>query len=659
MDKNDFDIDFDFEKEYGFDPDLFLSEDDDDMDLDAFLNGDNQETEAPEAPAVEEEAAPEAPVTEEEPEEEEEEPEEDLAADFPMHASAPRVAGTTEEEEPQEYADEDEDDEEEYDDDDGEVYDEDGEAPRKARKKLDLSGVKMPQINIPKIQLPNVKDWAIVAAVAHLVDLYLEPLKKVSDESADLDPLDPRVIRRKKREKKRIFKEVYLPAIIAGVALFVIISFFVGAGANAVRAAKLKNEQQKQEAAQQLLEDQAAEARYAEVMAEADRLAAGYDYDAADELLKSFASSTNKFQKEINEKLTSLVAARGELAEITDTSEIPNLSFHVLIADPARAFNKNVAGDLAGSYNKNFVTTAEFEKILNQLYTANYVLVDFDSFIDCQTGVDGNETFHPHSIHLPQGKKPVMITETMVNYFQYMVDVNKDGTPDAGGHGFANKLVVDANGDIKAAYIDENGNSLVGNYDLVPILEDFIKEHPDFSYQGARAILAVTGDEGIFGYRCNTSFVQSVGQDFYDEQVVGAKQIVQALRDKGYTLASYTYSNAKYKDLSTLQIQAEMQNWANQVKPVLGDVNVMVFARASDIDGYSGTSFDALYAAGFRYFLNNGSSPRVDANTTFVRQTRLMVTGEAMAWYSNQFSKYFDCNVILDMSVRGNGPAKS
>ena len=56
----------------------------------------------------------------------------------------------------------------------------------------------------------------------------------------------------------------------------------------------------------------------------------------------------------------------------------------------------------------------------------------------------------------------------------------------------------------------ESVEKLGGQIDFVPILEDFIAEHPDFSYQGARAILAVTGHEGVFGYRCNTSYISSI-----------------------------------------------------------------------------------------------------------------------------------------------------
>ena len=42
-------------------------------------------------------------------------------------------------------------------------------------------------------------------------------------------------------------------------------------------------------------------------------------------------------------------------------------------------------------------------------------------------------------------------------------------------------------------------------------------------------------------------------------------------------------------------------------------------------------------------------------NNTYVRQSRLMVTGENMAWHSDQFSKYFDSAAILN-NLRGNVP---
>lgn len=76
--------------------------------------------------------------------------------------------------------------------------------------------------------------------------------------------------------------------------------------------------------------------------------------------------------------------------EWKDVSQIPNLSFHVLMADPTRAISDAQYG---GLYNRNFVTIDEFSKILDQLYAGGYILIDFDSFISTSTGVDGKESF--------------------------------------------------------------------------------------------------------------------------------------------------------------------------------------------------------------------------------------------------------------------------
>lgn len=655
MDKNDFDLDIDFEEEYGFDPKDFLSEDDD-FDYSDILDEDDPTEDMDATKAYHFDQTPDQNA-----DNDISDADEDLAADFPEHPDHDdEQQNYPDEEAPQAYdAPEEEQDGQEY---DIEEYDEE---PEQGTKKK--GGLKLPKLGgkgKSKKAKSKASEPVKKSVFSKLLDMYMEPVTRYKEESEVLDPLDPRYVRRRKREKKRIFKEVYLPAIIAGLALLLILSFIVGSVSNALTVKKNKDSAAQVEAQQQASAADAAEVEFKRTMAQVESLVTGYDYQGAIDLLNEYLNgyngSNNTFREQAVAKQAALVNEQNQLVELKDVTTIPNLSFHVLMADASRACNKDVSGaDMAGLYNKNFVSVEEFSRILNQLYSSNYVLVDFDSFVYKATGVDGNDEFGAKSIYLPQGKKPVMITETMVNYFEYMVDPDKDGKLDGTGHGFANKLVLDENGDIKAAYVDANGQSLVGNYDLVPVLESFIQEHPDFVYQGARAILAVSGTEGVFGYRTNTSYVSRFGQAFYDNEVIEAKKVVAALREKGYTIASYTYSNQAYRSMTTLQIQTEVTNWTNQITPVLGEVDTMVFARASDIESYSGTTFDVLYKSGIRYFLNSGSSPRVDINKTFVRQTRLMVTGETLAWYSSQFTSYFDSNVVLDVATRGGMPAKS
>jgi len=661
MDKNEFDVDFDFEKEFGLTPeDLMDPELDDDLDLsqfdfdepekvpsaeeddlddiESFLSGsfDEEEAFADDVSLEDDEDFPEDLPPEEE------DPDGDVDLDDTRSFFSDRNKDAA----PAESEDEDFQinesdlfgDSEETGDDSGSDEDEDeDDRPRRTRRES------KPREPSPVVLFLKGAFEKVKAAVLAFVIPPAEPEEVV-------DPNNPRRRRRKKSKLQR-FKEGYLPTIIAGVALILIFSFIVGAISGAIQRGKENQQQASMESQQAENEAAQLEKEAQKVMDEAARLAAGYDYEAAIKMLDSFSGDQSKYQGMITQK-ANYADLQNSMEEWSDPSQIPNLSFHVLIADPSRAWSDQTYGQ---SYNKNFVTTGEFAKILEQLYANNYVLVDYDSFTEKQTALDGAQVYMPDSIYLPDGKKPVMITETMVNYFAYMIDPDKDGTPDAKGGGFASKLVIDANGDIKAEMVNADGQTVVGDYDLVPILEAFIKEHPDFSYRGARATLAVTGYEGVFGYRCNTSYVTDFGNDFYEQECADAKRIVQALRDKGYTIACYSYNNEDYRAFSAQQIKEDIQKWQTQTVPIVGDVDIIVFARTTDIDDYSGAKFKVLHDTGFRVFVNNGNTPYAEVNTNYVRQTRLMVTGNAMGWYSNRFTTYFDCNLVLDSS-RGNIP---
>ena len=642
MSNKDFDIDFDFDEAYGFDDDSDGKQDayddntnpeilsrrssggsfDADGDLDDFLNMGS-------APQVSQE--PQAPV----------EPEEDEWAQDGDFSEAPAQDGSYDQTEEVDYGDPGEYDEgvaedTVYDEEDQGEYPEDSEeedAPKKPKK----------QLKLPKLKIPNF--------FGKFYDLYFAPVLHKELVEEPMDPDNPR--RRRRKTKGQIFKEVYLPPILVCVSLILVLTFVIGSLSNVIDRRRIEKQNQQSQLDASLSQAEQLEAQSQEIVAEAERLAAGYDYDKAIEKLESVGDLTQ--HPDIASKRAEYETAKSALVEYKDPTLIPNLSFHVLIEDMTRA---KADTEFGGSYNKNFVTTGEFSKILTQLYNNGYVLVDFNSFVSAQTDLEGNEKFMVKSIMLPEGKKPVMLTETMVNYFAYMVDGDGDGKADAKGDGFANKLVVDANGDIKAEYIDAAGQTLTGNYDFVPILEDFISQHPDFCYQGARAILAVTGHEGVFGYRCNTAYISSVSQQYYDEQVAGAKTITNALRDKGYTIACYTYKNDAYGKLSAAQIQADLQSWASQVVNVIGQVDTFVFAKQSRLTDYGdgNAAFRAMYTSGFRYFISNDQSPLTEINDTYVRQNRLMVTGENMQHKSSQFSGLFDTNAVLELSTRGSVP---
>lgn len=464
--------------------------------------------------------------------------------------------------------------------------------------------------------------------------------------------------RRRKRTKLEIFKEIYLPYVIAAVAAAVVLFISVGAIHRAVEVHKVNAAIAKQEslAAAELAAQQTEEA--ARLIQEAEALAAGYDYDAAIAKLDSFTGDLTGFSQLLS-KRGDYVQAKSEMVAWSDPGKITNLSFQLLIADPARAFADEEYGE---AYNRNYVTTDEFSKILQQLYDNGYILVSMRDMVTSTVNEDGSTSLSAATLYLPNGKKPLVLTQCGVNYYTYMTDGDGDGLPDKDGAGFASRLTVDGNGRIVNEMIDTEGNSLTGAFDLVPILDAFIEEHPDFSYRGARAVLAVTGYDGVFGYRTDSDTMEDAEADYYNEQVMGAQTVVQALRDEGYEIACYSYDHLRYGDQSASSIEDDLDDWSSEVTPVLGDVGILVYPYGSDIeeyhaDAYSGDRFDVLRDAGFRYFvgMDNSTPSWADVNEDYFRQTRRLVSGVYMAYTPEMFSDLFDASLVLNPQ-RGTVP---
>lgn len=468
-------------------------------------------------------------------------------------------------------------------------------------------------------------------------------------------PVNPR---RRKKTRAEIIKENYLPTIIIGVTVILCTIFIITSIVRADARRKAHEEEVAASiAAQEELKRQH-DAMAASLLAQAQEHADAYDYQTAIDTIDSFTGDITAYP-ELLDKLAEYKDLKSKLVLWNDPNKVVNLSFQVLIADSSRAYKDST---YASSYNRNFVTITEFSKILEELYANNYILVGLDDVYETQTDANGNTTYTPKDLYLPAGKKPLILTQTQINYYFYMTDSNGDKIPDAKGAGFASKLIVDESGNLVNTYIDASGNELVGAYDMVPILESFVKNHPDFSYKGAKAILAVTGFDGVFGYRTYAGAANTFGQEAYDAEVADAKQLVNALRNAGYEIACYTYDNIPYGSSSVNSIKADLRKWENEVVPILGNVRTFVFAKNSDIGSknapYSGQVYSELRINGYSIFLgfaNDDGSTWSYEGEQYVRMGRIMVSGSNMAHNSSWFDGIFDPAKILD-SNRGNIP---
>lgn len=442
--------------------------------------------------------------------------------------------------------------------------------------------------------------------------------------------------RRRKRTKMEIFKQSYLPAIIV---LLVIILFIVFA-ASSIRRSKEKREQAIQdsiaaeESREAMLATQAKEVEA--ILTKARAQAVGYDYEAAIATIESFSGNEYDFP-DLLELRDECRTALQSVVAWSDPTRIVHLGFNLLVEDGSRAFSDKNNG---ASYQWNYLTTKEFSAILEQLYANGYVLVGLEDVITKVTLTDGTSSYSANTIYLPEGKTPILISQSHVNYYSYMTDGDGDGTPDRNGDGFASRLILDDSGNFTCEMVNTAGETVTGAFDLVPILENFLKAHPDFSYRGARPILAVSGYDGVFGYR--------------DDQLSQATSLVQALKDTGYTIACNTYENMAYGLIGPETMDKDLTNWRENITPVLGEVTVLAYAKNSDIAvagvSYDGEKYQLLKEAGFCFFLGfcDSGSPWVELSADYVRQGRLMVTGNSLKGTPEHFEGMFDAASVID-----------
>lgn len=377
-----------------------------------------------------------------------------------------------------------------------------------------------------------------------------------------------------------------------------------------------------------------------QLIALSDRQAAMYDYDGAVETLtaSSFAQDP-QVQAKIQEYQTT-----ASTCVAFDNSQVTHVFFHILCVDTERAFTNDAAGK---DFNQVMTTIPEFEAILQQMYDRGFVLVGLHDMAEIQIQEDGTEKMVKKQIMLPPGKKAFVMSEDDVCYYEYME-----------GKGFADKMVLDENGKLKLQYTDAAGNVSIGDYDIVPILDNFIEQHPDFSYKGAKAIIAFTGYNGVLGYRTDETYDESSpnrdpsmkANPNIAEDRETCKVLMQALVDDGYELASHSWGHLNFTNRELATLQKDTDRWERNVETLMpGNCDIILYPFGADIADWhpyttDNEKFNMLQNAGFRYFCNVDSNPAwVQFGSNFVRQGRRNLDGYRM-WmdYSGQDSKLSD-----------------
>ena len=430
-----------------------------------------------------------------------------------------------------------------------------------------------------------------------------------SPEEIDVTkPLVPK--RRRRKSQQQIFKEKYLPFLILGVSVVLCLSFILGSISRGRERAAAKAQEER---IAQLLKDEAESLK-----SRAAAMAAEYDYENAMKTLASYSGGLVGHQELMN-LYNSYKTALSQLVVWDNLAEIPNLSFRTLMADLQKAA---ADPDRGSRYKKNYITTDEFSRILNQLYENGYVLVSLYDFAVPVTAEDGSVGVNRTSIRLPEGKKPIILTQEGVNFYSH---TEKSG-------GFADCLAVSAEGELTCRMGESEGA-----FDFVPVLNAFLAEHPDFSYEGARATIAVSGYEGLFGLSL--------------DQSEAIKAVADKLRQQGYDIACYTYADMEYADYGVAGLQEDLDKWTAEIAPILGETDILVYPTGGDVKGqeaYTGSKYEALHGFGFRYFVgvNNGASWGMTTGE-YARQQRTLVTGANLSEHPEWYAGMFDAATVL------------
>lgn len=397
-----------------------------------------------------------------------------------------------------------------------------------------------------------------------------------------------------------------------------------------------------------------------DIINQAKTLAVQYDYDGAINLLSTVENYTE--DADIISLLAEYEAAKSNLVA-TSPYNVTHIFFHSLVVDPARGFS--LTGDSGwdngtAGFCQWMTTVDEFNAIMNQMYERGYVLVSINDLVDKTIDENGVVHITAKDIYLPQGKIPFVLSLDDLSYY-HSYD----------GRGCATKMIVGEDGTPTCEYVDANGEGHVGSYDCVPLLDDFIEQHPDFSYKNAKGTIALTGYNGILGYRTDYCYRDRVdltsdqqawldaNPNFdWNAECEQAKQVADAIKADGWTFASHTWGHIRIGDASLESLQTDTQKWLDYVKPLIGDTDIIIFAHGQDLanwdEDYASTAkFQYLKSVGFDIYCNVDSTQYfVQIEDQFLRMGRRNLDGyrlwQAVYGGNDKVSDLIDAASVFD-----------
>lgn len=356
------------------------------------------------------------------------------------------------------------------------------------------------------------------------------------------------------------------------------------------------------------------------IIPKVDSLIRKYDYASAKILLDEIYPFISEEDMEA-QKLYKVCTEFQKL--VPYTGPIEHIFFHPLIAYPELAFDGDSISD---GFDKYFVTVPEFKRVIEQLYDNNYLLID----IRLVYGSDSKGNVTPKKLMLPKGKKPIILSMDDYNFLKYMrkngcvygLTLNKEG----------NVVTYTDSKNGKRTYSDDN--------EIVPILDKFVKEHPDFSFGGMKGVIALNGYEGALGFPTD-----EVNSPNYSKTLEAARAVANRLKETGWIFACHSYSHYSPSKRTYAQFKYDVDKWIKEVVPVVGKTDVYIYPFGEQIKAKD-PKFQYMLKSSYRIFCGVASKPYLKFYDKYAVQMRRNIDGISLG--DKRLLDMFDVSKIID-----------
>lgn len=321
------------------------------------------------------------------------------------------------------------------------------------------------------------------------------------------------------------------------------------------------------------------------------------------------------------------------------------ISIKPLIINAALAFDGDAYSQAAAD---SMLTAGEFSAMLEQLYANNYILVDSSKIYTADRKLN--------QLLLPAGKKPLVLVLEGLNYY-----ASRRAT------GNCWDLVLDEGGEVCAEYPDSSGQMVIDRQgEAIGLLDLFVKAHPDFSLDGAKGTISLTGYECIFGAITDADQLDDRNKALLDNGMAGISltedeiaenyqrvaEIIERLKTTGWLFASSTYGFIDARNLELEKIQADTRKWLNQVGALTGEVTFLNYPNGSFLNGSDPRSI-WLQEQGFILFGGLGTTTYLYTGNNYIYIDKTPVNGFSMRNKETyHLDRLFDVSKVYDQAAR-------